>query len=164
MIIEVWRRLAALRRLSFVCRPGPQSQSGWAGRGEATIELEPVDSIAGLPTLRVFERGQFVQADNGCTLQFSNVYRWQRADNQLWLFHERFGSHRPVFLLALVPAGPEALASREPHLCAADRYHARLALGDDGFRLDWRITGPGKDESLAYHYACRRDDSAMTAT
>lgn len=150
VIIETWQRLVRLHALDFVSTPGDDSRTGWAGQGRADLRVEPVTPDC----LRVIENGQFQPADSARPLTFSNVYRWQWAGDELRLSHERFGVEQPVFLLSLVTAGPDRMASRAAHLCGADRYVAELRLTDAGFELDWRITGPVKDEHLAYRYIC----------
>lgn len=150
MIIKTWQRLARLRSLRFTSTPGAHSHTGWSGQGRAEVRVEP---IAG-DCLRLIETGRFQPDGHTRALAFSNVYLWQRVDDTLQLSHERFGAEQPVFLLSLAPAGPELMASQAPHLCGADQYAAELRLTDTGFALDWRITGPVKDECLAYQYFC----------
>lgn len=150
VIIETWQRLVRLQALDFVSTPGDDSRTGWAGQGRADLRVDPVAPDC----LRIIENGRFQPSGNARALAFSNVYRWQWAGDELRLSHERFGVEQPVFLLSLVAAGPDRMTSRAAHLCGADRYAAELRLDDAGFELDWRITGPVKDERLAYRYIC----------
>lgn len=145
-IITVGARLALLRQLTFTATPGPASHTGWAGRGAGQIRVSHDDD-----GLRLHEQGRFTPAD-GASVAFKNVYRWVQHDDQLSLWHERFGHDAAVWLFDLAPAGDRTLATVEPHLCGADRYQAELTLVADGFDLYWRITGPRKDETLRYEY------------
>lgn len=147
-IIKTWQRLNRLNHLVFVSRPGPQSKTGWAGTGHADIQTETVSENC----LRLIENGTFQPTGASRALTFRNVYRWQLQDNALWLSHERFGAETPVFLVCLVADTAQRLTSEQAHLCGEDRYHLELGLTDDGMTLDWRITGPVKDEQLAYRY------------
>lgn len=150
MIIKAWQRLTRLRELRFASTPGADSHTGWAGEGRADVRVEPI----GADCLRLIESGRFQPAGSARPLAFSNVYRWQWAGDELRLSHERFGVEQPVFLLALVADGPDHMTSQTAHLCGADRYAAKLRLTEAGFTLDWRITGPVKDERLHYRYIC----------
>lgn len=138
-----------LRRLTFSAAPGPGSQTGWAGSGEAEVST----TIDG-QVLRLHERGTFVPDGAAQGLRFQNVYRWHFDDTNIALAHERFGRQAAVALFDLVPAGARALVSQTAHHCGADDYAARLNLRADGFDLAWTITGPYKNEALHYAYRC----------
>ncbi|MES1948062.1 hypothetical protein C84B14_11961 [Salinisphaera sp. C84B14] len=146
-IIELHSRLADIRRLRFEAEPGPGSHTGWAGHGEAEVAVS-VDADG----LRFHESGQFTPAATGTALSFRNVYRWVVHDDRIALWHERFGCEAAVWLFDLVAAAPDELIAAERHLCGEDRYDARLRLVEHGFELGWSITGPRKDEKLAYRY------------
>ena len=146
-IIELRERLAAIRRLRFTARPGPQSRTGWAGQGEAEVRIG--DDADGL---RFHESGMFTPEASDTPVAFRNVYRWQFHDDRVALWHERFGRAAAVWLFDLVPIDTGVYAAADSHLCGADRYDARLTLVDAGFDLRWSIAGPRKDETLAYHY------------
>lgn len=146
-IIAVWSRLAGLGRLTFTATPGAASQTGWAGHGEARIDVTTADD-----GLRLHEQGQFTPTGIDRPVAFANVYRWVHHGQRLSLWHERFGRDAAVWLFDLAPVADNALATIEPHLCGADRYRARLTLAADGFDLCWSISGPRKDETLAYRY------------
>ncbi|WP_423821730.1 DUF6314 family protein [Salinisphaera sp. SPP-AMP-43] len=155
LIIRIWQQLAALRRLSFVARPGPGSTTGWSGRGQA--ELSPESAGA---DWRLVERGRFQPAGAARDVAFHNIYRWQRLADGLALSHERFGTDAAVFLFELVDDGQGRLVSRAGHHCGADVYAAQLVPMADGFTLDWTIRGPAKNERLYYHYSTHSPEPA----
>ena len=144
----MWERLPRLARLRFSATPGPRSQTGWAGTGEARI-----DTSRDADGVRLHENGLFTPSAAGSPVAFRNVYRWSRHGDRLSLWHERFGRDAAVWLFDLVATGRDRLETVEPHPCGQDRYDARLTLTAEGFDLRWSITGPRKDETLAYRYA-----------
>lgn len=146
-IIRTWQRLPGLRSLSFTAEPGPASQTGWRGTGTAGITAERTGD-----DWRLIERGRFLPAGAARDVAMHNIYRWQRVDNRLRLYHERFGTDAAVFLFELVADSAARLVCRQPHRCGADIYHGTLLLSESGFDLDWSITGPRKDEQLRYRY------------
>ena len=136
-----------LAHLAFTATPGPRSRTGWAGQGEARIE-----SSHDPDGIRLHESGHFTPQATGTPVAFRNVYRWVNQGDRLALWHERFGRDAAVWLFDLAATGTDELATIEAHLCGADRYDARLSLAVEGFDLRWSITGPNKDETLAYRY------------
>ena len=144
-----WERLAIIRELWFEARPLSATASGWSGRGEGTVEVERIDP----GTLIFHERGVW-KPDVGREMPFRNVFRWTVAPegDHLRLEHLRFGVESPVFLFDLVPVAVGVLESSGPHACGRDRYSARMVYDQEAIRVNWTITGPKKDESLAYRY------------
>ncbi|MES1924977.1 DUF6314 family protein [Salinisphaera sp. T31B1] len=146
-IIDLWRRLPSVRRLTFSATAGPDSVTGWTGTGLADVVCEEAGD-----GLRFIETGRFTLVDTTHPLTFHNVFHWRAAPGRVALAHERFGRDAPVWLFDLIAAAPGELTAAESHLCGNDRYDARLRLVDDGFDLRWTISGPRKDETLAYRY------------
>jgi hypothetical protein len=146
---QAWERLRRVRQLSFQARSLAATATGWNGRGSGTAEVETVH----VDCLLFREQGTWLP-EGGRRLRFSNVYRWtiDRARQVLRLEHLRFGPASPVFLFDLVPAGDGLLECACPHACGADAYAARLRCDPDAVRLDWTVTGPGKDERISYVY------------
>lgn len=154
-IVAVARRLPAIARLGLRSRSGPGSRCGWSGHGEAVVRVERDED----GSLVFHETGRFVPAHGGAPLGLRNVLRWSVDADRIVLAHRRFGTAAEVRLVELVAVGPGATAGlvcREPHRCGDDRYFARLRLSGDGFVLLWRITGPGKDETLRHAYRSAR--------
>lgn len=146
-IMRAWQCLPRLRRLSFRSEPGAASRSGWAGCGDGWISV----SADGDDWLMV-EQLRFWPAGSARSLPCRNTYRWQWAGDRLRLYHERFGAGAAVFLFDLVAAGRGRLVCNSPHPCGKDDYRATLVLTEDGFELDWSISGPRKDEHIHYRY------------
>lgn len=146
-IIDAAARLSALRSLRFTATPGRASQTGWAGHGTARIQAS-----TDRDGIRLYERGHFTPAAAGTPIAFENVYRWVEHNDRLSLWHERHGRDAAVWLFDLVAADHNSLVTAAPHPCGADEYDARLTLTADGFDLRWSITGPRKNETLAYRY------------
>lgn len=147
LLARVWRLLPHLSHVAFSATPGPASTTRWCGRGQGRVDV-----YADGDDWRMHEQGRFALQGGAREVAFRNVYRWQRQDAAIALYHERFGAHAPVFLFAWVATGDGRLVSREAHVCVADRYRATLILADDGMRMRWHVQGPAKDEHLDYHY------------
>lgn len=150
-IIRIKSLLTTIHRVDFFSYPGAGSHSGWSGQGHGSVQVESQGDI-----VRFFEQGHFQPAGSCQQVAFTNVYRWEFAVDRLRLFHERRGTDHAVWLFDLgLDEASGDLLSLDAHLCGADRYLARLTPLIDGFDLQWRITGPRKDETLLYQY--RRD-------
>jgi hypothetical protein len=149
MILQrVWQRLAAVRQLTFRAVSAAAITTGWKGAGEGSVAVVAVSE-----TVLIFrEQGRW-QPAQGPTLPFRNVYRWTLDAERacLGLEHLRFGEGQPVFLFDLVAHG-DMLVSASPHLCREDEYAAHLCLEPGQLRLDWRVTGPHKNERIQYCY------------
>jgi hypothetical protein len=92
------------------------------------------------------------QPQGGSTLPFRNVFRWMQKGAVLQLEHLRFGPDAPVFLFDLTPHAEGNWRAAVPHLCRADQYDAHLTVQPGGIDLSWHITGPKKQERIAYQY------------
>lgn len=143
----IWKRLPYVTHLAFRAAPGGASHTLWRGHGEARVSVEST-----FDTRRFVESGQFWPGESSNPVAVRNAYLWQRDGGSLLLSHERLGRDSPVFLLRLARVDDATLESGEPHQCALDQYRATLHLTDDGFSLDWVVTGPLKDERLSQRY------------
>jgi hypothetical protein len=141
--------LRRLRTLAFSARSG--KATGWNGQGQGEVSTETPS-----PDVILFrEAGHWHPTGREANppLQFRNIYRWTLANDQtVRLEHLRLGPEQPVFLLDLVPASPQEWTCAEPHQCSADRYSLRVVAQRDGLQMYWSITGPKKDEHMAYVY------------
>jgi len=146
-IEQAWALLPRLRCMSFAASPGTHSQTSWRGTGTACIKTHTDGACHWLE-----EQGIFTPQQTRQEVSFRNSYCWRRTATGLDLWHERFGMDDSVFLLTLVTAAPGRLQGRQPHHCGADVYRAELVFEADGFDLIWRVSGPRKDEHLAYRY------------
>ncbi|WP_447554919.1 DUF6314 family protein [Vreelandella sp. EE22] len=133
--------------MRFSSTPGPRSLTGWQGAGEGRVEVEACPK-----GVRFFETGTFTLADQTAPMSITNVFRWTISEKHVALAHERRGFESAVHLFDLHPLDEYRWLSREGHQCAADLYTAHLHLLEQGFDLQWRITGPKKDEWLQYCY------------
>lgn len=151
-IIRLQALLPTIRRLDFTSRSGSGSQCAWSGEGQGSVVVVTCADAS----VRFSETGHFrLDASTANAVPFRNVFRWTPSREQFALSHERRGAEAAVWLFDLIAAGDGEradLVSREAHLCAADRYRARLTFMDDGFDLEWIISGPKKDELLHYRY------------
>jgi len=144
----LWSRLSEVRGFYFAAQNGPGSQTDWSGEAEGTVEVEqPADD-----KLIFYEHGIY-QTPHGKALQMRNVYQWELAADGVHLSHLRH--EQPVFLFSLSPVDAAGLRwqTDEPHVCGADLYQATLQLEADTLLLDWTITGPRKNERVAYSYS-----------
>ena len=151
-IIRLQALLPTICRLDFTSRSGSGSQCAWSGEGHGSVTVA-IDAGA---SVRFSESGHFqLDAPGACAVPFRNVFRWTPGREHIALSHERRGAEAAVWLFDLIAAPTSEsvdLVSREAHLCGDDRYRAKLIFMDDGFDLDWTISGPKKDEHLRYRY------------
>ncbi|MCT8467759.1 hypothetical protein KZO85_04115 [Chromohalobacter canadensis] len=146
-IIRLARLLPSIHLLSFTSRSGSASGVAWSGQGSGTVAPETHTDW-----VRFTEHGHFLPQGQSREVAFRNVYRWDLHPEHIALYHERRGPDAAVWLFDLVADSSTTLISKSPHLCGADTYQARLTLEAHGFRLEWHIAGPRKDERLVYHY------------
>lgn len=144
-INHVWNALQRVRSLEFDAQSG--SGTGWTGNGTGSVVVE-----SPTPEIIIFQESGLWHSATSKGLAFRNVYRWSRFEGTVRLEHLRFGEDHPVYLFDLAPDTDMICSSAAPHLCRDDEYTARLELLDSGISLDWKITGPEKDESIIYRY------------
>ncbi len=146
---RVWDRLQSIWLLIFDAQSRGPTITGWTGTGRGTVEVELVDAA----TILFHERGTWTP-EGGRGTKFTNVFRWTVDPDGRFirLEHLRFGAEQPVYLFDLVPASEQILVSSEPHVCREDLYAARLEYDAEIVHLTWTITGPKKDERIAYWY------------
>lgn len=154
VVQQAWSQLRMVRELSFEARSHSIPNTGWNGRGEGAVEVEEPESL----TTIFYENGTWTP-DVGRPIEFRNVFRWTLDPDVRFirLEHLRFGTEHPVYLFDLIPANERRLVSSEPHVCREDLYAARMEFDQQAIRLSWTITGPRKNESIAYLYECSRD-------
>lgn len=159
-IIRLQALLPTIRRLHFASRSGSGSQCAWSGEGNGSVTVV-MDADA---SVRFTEAGHFrLDAPAARAVPFRNVFRWTPGSEHIALSHERRGAEAAVWLFDLIEAPAHEstdLVSRDAHLCGDDRYRARLTFMDDGFDLEWTISGPKKDEYLRYRYRGNSSEAA----
>lgn len=143
--MTILTHLAAINR--FTTR---QQQHGIETQGDGQVSVSrPTENVV------IFhERGQR-QVENGKTVDFNNVYRWELlANGHLSLSHLRRGADKPVYLLDLKPIGQTQWQTISPHLCGSDVYRAELIQQPDNqLRLQWDIQGDKKAIVITVIYA-----------
>jgi hypothetical protein len=146
---NVWQRLSQVRRLFFHAESRSAENTGWNGVGEGSVVIQQPDDV----TLLFQEQGSW-KSVTGSRIRFSNVYRWtfDDAGQTICLEHLRFGADNPVYLFDLIAAGEGELCSSSPHVCREDYYTAWMRCDPDMIHLHWTVTGPHKDEEIAYTY------------
>jgi len=122
-------------------------------RGAATSTRDRLDRL-------IVEETGCTLLHTGRKLASSNVYRWSSDPDRasLRLEHLRFGVDRPVELVEMFPGSSRharalSFASREPHMCGPDRYHALLAIRSSLVVLAWRIETPANQARIRSIYA-----------
>ena len=141
--------LRRLRSLNFHAQSAKATGWNGQGRGGVSIEIPSPDVIVFRETGRWHPAGREAHP----SLQFSNIYRWTLVDEQtVRLEHLRLGLEQPVFLVDLQADTADGWASVTPHQCSADQYVLTVSAQPDGIGMQWTITGPKKDEHIAYRY------------
>lgn len=121
--------------------------TGWRGVGNGIVDVYDAT-----PDTLLFKEVGLWRQSGGRELRFTNIFRWSRGENHLRLDHLRQGLTRPIFLFDLAPDAQGVWRETAPHPCRADFYSAMLRLEGDQIRVNWRITGPRKDEVIEYVY------------
>lgn len=150
-LIAFWERLLNVTQLTFHAKTKSKEEKGWNGKGEGEVMARE----EGAHTLIFTEKGTW-RAKHGGEVSFSNVFRWtlDRQAGVISLEHLRRGPDHPVFLFHLAPVGKHSLSSVDSHLCGEDTYFGQIRFDNHGFRLNWRIIGPKKNEEIDYYYSC----------
>ncbi|HEY4830974.1 MAG TPA: DUF6314 family protein [Waddliaceae bacterium] len=150
VLLELWKKLGAVKRLSFHAKTKSKEESGWNGRGTAEV----IAAKDGDNVLIFHEKGNW-KGKHGGEMNFSNIFRWtlDRMTGVISLEHLRRGFDHPVFLFYLAPSGSQSLASIDSHLCEGDAYFGQIIIDSHALRLNWRIIGQKKNEEINYHYS-----------
>lgn len=119
----------------------------WKREGRGTAQFLPKND-----GLCLIETGYWTEDGSGESVRFTASWEFQPLpEDGIEIAHNRTGPATP--LVRLFPNGENRWASRSPHLCGDDRYHACLtAKADGGFRLEWTATGPHKQYRLLREY------------
>jgi hypothetical protein len=148
-IQDVFNRLRTIRELTFEANSRSVTNTGWNGAGRGTVRVEEIETA----TILFHEMGSWT-TEQGREITFNNIFRWtiDPIGNLIRLEHLRFGAGNPVYLFDLIPASEDVLESGEPHVCRNDLYSARMECDQSAIHVSWTISGPGKDERIAYSY------------
>ena len=150
VLIELWKKLGTVKRLSFHAKTKSKEESGWNGRGKGEV----IVSRDGDNVLVFHEKGSW-KGKHGGEMNFSNIFRWSldRMKGVVSLEHLRYGFDHPVFLFYLTPSSAQSLTSVDSHLCEDDAYFGQIIIDSHALRLNWRVIGPKKNEEINYHYS-----------
>lgn len=148
-LMTIWKRLGAVKSLTFHANTKSKEEGGWNGKGSGEVIVER----EGQNVMIFTERGSWNHED-GREIDFRNVFRWtlDRSTRVISLEHLRRGVHHPVFLFHLAPSGSSSLASVDSHLCEGDAYFGQVLCDPHHLRLNWRVIGPKKNEEIDYYY------------
>jgi hypothetical protein len=149
VIERFWKRLAAVKSMTFQAVSHSNNPSGWdrKGKGDVVVIFEAKEQL-------VFsERGHW-QNPQGERIDFSNIFRWTLDLSSAMISLEtlRRGWNHPMFLFHLAPSSQNALGSIDSHLCGNDTYLGKLSWDDHGLKLYCRAIGPSKNEEIDYFY------------
>ena len=149
-MIDLWGQLKQIRHVSVSAQSA--RPNGYHGHG-----IGIVDCYMASPNITIFnESGKWHQPrynQLARVTSFRNIFKWVQIENErIELSHLRYGETNPVFLFSLIPCALNQWVCEAPHYCNKDQYHGALAIDDQTIRLNWRITGPSKDETLNYCY------------
>ncbi|WP_316359417.1 DUF6314 family protein [Candidatus Neptunichlamydia sp. REUL1] len=148
-LLDFWEKLATVHQLTFNANSKSSQEHGWNGRGTGQVVVI-IDSHS---TLTFNEKGHW-KGRTGPSVSFSNTFRWtlDRTAGVISLEHLRRGLDHPVFLFHLVPTSEYSLSSIHSHLCDDDSYFGQVDFDEQGLRLNWRVIGPKKNETIDYFY------------
>lgn len=149
LVVNIWSKLAAIKKLSFTATSQSLGNSGWNGVGQGEVAAKQQND-----NIIIFnEKGAWTSRE-GKEFRFTNVFRWSldSFQNLIMLEHLRFGADQPVFLFHLAQVDEETLESVSSHVCKEDTYLGQVRCHDHFVKLNWRIIGPKKNEEIDYIY------------
>jgi len=151
--MNLWDRLEEIRHIRISAHSN--SPNGYQGEAIGVVECE----LHRPDTIIFRESGKWLFPPNSRTQRhqhytsFTNVFRWVRkSDTRIELSHLRHGASNPVFLFPLIPQTTSEWVSETSHHCINDHYYGSVHIHDDQLKLQWRIDGPVKDDTLIYCY------------
>ena len=143
-----WNLLARVCMVNFDAHSLLES-GGWNGHGTGTVTTKFVDDH----TLQTSEAGIW-NCSSGKRLDCSNIYRWTLCQqrNLVSLEHLRHGEHRPVRLFDFSCSKSGEMHPLAPFHCNQDQYLAKIEFTGETICMDWKISGPRKNEQILYSY------------
>lgn len=150
ILLAFWNKLNTVKNLTFLAKTKSKEISGWDGKGQGEV----ISTKEGYNILIFNEKGMW-QNKEGIEVSFSNVFRWSLDRNAgvISLEHLRRGADHPVFLFHLAPSNKNSLSSVDSHLCGGDTYFGQIHFDQTNLRLNWRVIGPKKNETIDYYYS-----------
>ncbi|NKB61936.1 MAG: hypothetical protein GKR95_07275 [Gammaproteobacteria bacterium] len=143
----MWEQLALIRCLTVhAYSEGPSNI--WDRQGTGQVKAIPTDGKA-----LIFEESGYWKNCAGKNIPFRNTFKWvQDSERRISLSHLRYGPEQPVYLFTFTKITNKLWYCEVPHQCAMDQYAAEAIIRKDEIRLNWKITGPRKNENLHYCY------------
>lgn len=144
-ITDMWEQLGNVAVVQF--KAESFSGIGWDGAAIGVVKVSKPET-----NVIVFEEsGQFRKPD-GKELNFRNVFRWTRIEENIRLEHLRFGADNPVFLFDLTCDENGVWREIIPHPCRDDCYAATLRIEDNTVLVRWTVRGQKRNEVIDYIY------------
>lgn len=149
ILLAFWNKLGAVKKLTFNAKTNSKDEVGWDGKGQGEVVITKESS-----NIFIFNEKGTWQNKQGAEVCFSNIFRWTLDCNigVISLEHLRRGADHPVFLFHLAPSGKHSLSSVDSHLCGGDAYFGQIHFDLHSLRLNWRVIGPKKNETIDYYY------------
>ena len=150
VLMNFWKRLTTVNRLTFCAKTKSNGERGWDGNGVGNVDV-----VKHGDNILIFNEKGTWKGRQKEEFHFRNVFRWtlDRDVILIGLEHLRLGVARPVFLLNLVPIDYDSLSSATPHLCGEDVYIGQLRIEAEILCLNWQVIGPKKNEEIDYFYS-----------
>ncbi|MFV0339829.1 MAG: DUF6314 family protein [Parachlamydiaceae bacterium] len=148
-LLSFWERLKTISSFTRTSQSKSKEETGWNGKGKGLVIVTKTSDTS----LIFHERGSW-QMKEGEDIHFSNTFRWtiDRHTGVISLEHLRLGPDRPIFLFHLTPIQQRLLATVDSHFCEEDIYTATVPWDKYSVRLNWRVIGPKKNETMEYCY------------
>lgn len=150
ILMNFWKKLGQVKNLAFHAKTKSKDYSGWNGKGKGEVSINQTHS-----NVLIFNERGVWQNDQGSELRFSNSFRCtlDTYAGIISLEHLRRGLEHPVFLFHLAPVNKQLLSSVDSHLCQGDVYFGTIQFNTQTLRLNWRVIGPKKNETIDYFYS-----------
>ncbi len=133
-LLFFWDRLSSVKTFTR-----HEISKNLLGKGKVSLEKK------GPHTLLFKERGTWENQ-----VEFSNSFCFSLKPSSISLAHLRY--EKPVFLLEFIYKEKDVLVAKEPYLCGEDVYFATLKIENNVLVLNWRVSGPKKNEEIQCSY------------
>lgn len=146
--MNLFSELVKIKFFEFSASSGVTSQTSWNGFGKGSVTIKQQNN-----KIIFKENGVLKLVDSQRLINIENEYVWEQLDTKrIRLYHSRFGYDNLVTLFDLIPIEKNCWLSENKHVCVDDLYSAKLNFSNNQVKLDWKISGPKKDESIKYKY------------
>lgn len=149
--MNLFASLINIQNFNFKAKANEKSSTNWNGSGQGNVITKLVGN-------RIYfkEEGAFKLDNHLRETKIFNEYIWtQLSESKLRLSHSRFGYNNEIILFELEQINGFDWVSTKPHICGKDSYSAEILHTSKNIELNWKITGPKKDEFIKYVYSTR---------